>query len=103
MDPLIYISIPWRDLTHLLEMDVETQSAASKSMPERLQRLMDNKQPEQEDDVRLTTADLQWIKDYIPQVGASQFVNSCFFRAVLGIRFKIRRIRMFWGIPDPYA
>jgi hypothetical protein len=72
MDPLIYISIPWRDLTHLLELDVETQT---KSMPERLQRLMD-KQPEQEDDVRLTTADLQWIKDQIPQVGASQFVDS---------------------------
>jgi hypothetical protein len=74
MDPLIFISIPWRDLTHLLEVDVETQSAATKSMPERLQRLMD-KQPEQEDDVRLTTADLQWIKDRIPQVGASQFVD----------------------------
>jgi hypothetical protein len=78
MDPLIYISIPWRDLDHLLEMDVETQSAATKSMPESLQRLMD-KQPEQEDDVRLTTADLQWIKDYIPQVSASQFVDSWFF------------------------
>jgi len=73
MDPLIYISIPWRDLTHLLEMDVKPQT---KSMPERLQRLMD-KQPEQEDDVRLTTADLQWIKDHIPQVGASQFVDPC--------------------------
>jgi hypothetical protein len=71
MDPLIYISIPWRVLTHLLEMDVETQS---KSLPERLQRLMD-KQPEQENDVRLTTADLQWIKDHIPQVGASQFID----------------------------
>jgi hypothetical protein len=70
MDPLISINIPWGDLTHLLEVDVETQSAATKSMPERLQRLMD-KQPEQEeDDVRLTTADLQWIKDHIPQVGA---------------------------------
>ncbi len=91
MDPLIYISIPWRDLTHLLELDVETQT---KSMPERLQRLMD-KQPEQEDDVRLTTADLQWIKDQIPQVGASQFVDSWFLKSVLGIRFRIRRIRMF--------
>ncbi len=69
MDPLIYISIPCRDLTHLLEMDVETQSAATKSMPERLQRLMDKQQ--ERENVRLTTDDLQWIKDHIPQVGAS--------------------------------
>ncbi len=94
MDPLIYISIPWRDLTHLLEMDVETQSAATKSMPERLQRLMD-KQPEQEDDVRLTTADLQWIKDYIPQVGASQFVD---FKSSLKIKILQEKLMVLFFI-----
>ncbi len=99
MDPLIYVSIPWRDLTDLLEMDGETQSSATKSMPERLQRLMD-KQPEQEDDVRLTTADLQWIRDHISQVGASQCVYFCFLKLVLGIRFRLRIFRMFLSLPD---
>jgi len=67
MDPLIYIRVSRRDLTHILAADKETSTEVIESLPERLQRLMD-KEPEQEEHVELTTADLLWIKCHISQV-----------------------------------
>lgn len=67
LDPLLYISIPAADLADLLAVD--NAATAGAKVPERLAALLDPGTAGEDDSkpavVRITAADLNWIRDHI--------------------------------------